>query len=100
MEDNTNQNNSEDLQKSFELFVEEKLALLTPEQQASWWDCFVECLARENPAVKNCAAGCATVCLAAAIDKKKLPACVACILGCGGIAWYKIIECARTCSVE
>lgn len=83
-----------DFQAQFESAVKDKLASMTPEQKAAWWDCFVECLARENPAVKDCAKDCAITC---AIEGPT-PECLACILACGVVAWDVIIACAMKCS--
>jgi hypothetical protein len=57
----------------------------------SGWDCFTDCLGIENEAVKNCVAGCSAICLSSP------PSCPTCILGCGGIAYYKIIKCIWSC---
>lgn len=83
-----------DFPKLLNVVIQAKLKGLSARQKQSWWDCFVECLNIENAAVKNCVAACASVCAAT----KFAPACGVCIIGCGGIAWYKIIKCAWECS--
>lgn len=74
--------------------IEETTTGMDQKDKSTWWDCFVDCLARENPAVKTCAIACTTVCVA----NGPTPPCLNCILGCGGIAWSKIISCATTCT--
>lgn len=85
----------EESAKLFTNIVTMKLEGLSAAQQESWWDCFVECLAKDNQSVKDCLMHCV---LPACIEGGPTnPACLACILACGAWSWWVIINCAWKC---
>ncbi len=65
----------------------------TAAQKQDFFDCFLRCMVKKNPAIERCARQCVRQC-----RRGPTPLCTACILACGALSWYAIIKCAWDCS--